>query len=217
MKKIYPRGPVTPGIDIYHGDHVVDPITLVRGGVVWAMLKASEGASMKDNMFRSRWQNFKQAGILVGGYHFFHPSIDPIVQANNFLSQMASVNTTSTDMPCSIDWESTDGVPASSDVKSAVAFINRVESVLKKRLIVYAGPYFLDALKKFMPQSIANRALWVAHYGTAAPLVPDPWTDWTFWQSRDTFTNPAWGHGDSDSFNGSKDDLLKFIAASHLV
>jgi len=67
--------------------------------------------------------------------------------------------------------------------------------------MIYGGPSFLSDLA--LPGTFKAYPLWIAHYGVATPRIPQPWTNWTFWQSSD-----ASGQ-DLDLFSGSADDLKK--------
>src|SRR3989304_316015 len=53
--------------------------------------------------------------------------------------------------------------------------------------------------------------LWIANYGVTKPLVPKPWTEWTFWQFTDKGDGSIYGveskNIDLNYFNG---DLASF-------
>lgn len=214
MKTVCAVGPTVKGIDIYHGDPITDINQVVASGNAFAFLKASEGAHMTDSTFHSRWAAMKKAGIIRGAYHFFHPGVDEHAQAASFLKTVGPLE--KDDLPCVIDWESTDGVPAVKDAASGLFFLQEVEKATGKIPIIYSGPYFLQALA--LSKAFSRYPLWVAHYGVRCPLVPSPWFAWTFWQNGDKGPVPGIaGHCDTDLFNGTIDQLKAFVLASNLT
>lgn len=207
MKKVFSGVDVIKGIDIYHGDRISD-INQVKTYASFCFLKASEGTSIVDPSFKARWSELKTAGIIRGAYHFFHPSADPIAQATHFCNVVGILD--SGDLPCVLDWESSDGVPSIKDATAGMKFLSKVRELTGKKPIIYGSPYFLKDLNLQ-----AGYPLWVANYGVSAPLIPDPWVRWTFWQNSEAAPVPGMnGHCDTDVFNGTIDDLRVFIRAS---
>jgi len=68
-------------------------------------IKATEGTSLEDKSFASNWAGAQAAGLLRGAYHFYHPSVDPIEQADFFLSKVVTC-----ELPPVLDVEATDNV-----------------------------------------------------------------------------------------------------------
>lgn len=206
MKQVCADGPVVRGIDIYHGNMISDVTKLKPAGIEYAFLKAFENSV--DPKFQTRWASMKDHGIIRGAYDFFHPGHDPLDQANRFLKAVGPLSPG--DLPCVLDWESTDGVPASHDRENALIWLHRVKDGTGKTPIIYTGPYFAQALA--LDAQFAQYPLWVAHYGVKCPLVPAPWKKWTFWQTSETGSVPGIpGHTDLDVFNGTLEDLRKFV------
>lgn len=76
---------------------------------VFAFIKATEGVTLEDKAFASNWTGARTAGVLRGAYHFFHPSADPIKQAEFFLSTVVTC-----ELPPVLDVEASDNVPQGS-------------------------------------------------------------------------------------------------------
>lgn len=209
MQRIPPKGKTIRGIDIYWGDMISD-INVLAQNISYAFLKAFEYKA--DPRFELRWESCKTHGILRGAYDFFHPSRDPIAQAEHFLSLLKGMD--EHDLPCILDWESTDGMPADKDRESAYLWLQTVEKATKKVPIIYISPYFALALR--LDSRFKRYPLWVANYGVSVPSVPSPWDNWAFWQNIGDTGSIAGirGHCDLDLFNGSVEDLKAFIAAS---
>lgn len=203
MIRVCAPGPLVKGIDIYQGDLIQDINKVKASGVEYVFLKAYEYHI--DFRFKSRWAAMKTAGLIRGAYDYFHPSLDPIPQADAFLNIMGHLE--KGDLPPALDWESTDDVPVLRDKQAALDWLGRVEAVTKITPIIYTGPYFADALR--LDSRFEKYPLWIAHYATKCPLVPNPWNTWAFWQnSGDKAHVPGMaGVCDTDVFNGDLDQL----------
>ncbi len=201
MIKVPAKGQTIHGFDVSHYQPHFDFQKARVDGNLFCFLKATEGTSYIDSSFHSHWKNAKAAGLLVGAYHFFRPTADAVAQANHFVQTVGAL--AADDLPCVLDWETTDNVPATKDLQRGFVFLEQVAVLTKKRPIVYTGPYFAQALH--LTLDFAKYPLWVAHYGTSAPLVPSPWTDWTFWQYAED-------HGlDKNLFNGDINHLKSYL------
>jgi GH25 family lysozyme M1 (1,4-beta-N-acetylmuramidase) len=84
-----PLEPFVEGIDVSWYQKKIDWKQMANSKV-FAFIKATEGTSLEDKLFASNWSGARNAGLLRGAYHFFHPSVDPIEQADFFLSKVAT-------------------------------------------------------------------------------------------------------------------------------
>lgn len=185
------------GIDVSRWQTNIDWKAQAKDGVRFMFAKATEGLNQVDSMFEKHIAGAKAQGILVGAYHFFHPSSSPEVQAQHFINVAGGVTKTLV-----MDWETSDGMPAEADRTAGSRFLTALmnRSIISMP-IIYGSPYFLEALK--LSGDMEGHHLWVAHYGTKCPLVPKPWTDWKFWQTSDQGI-------DYNLFNGSEAQLREF-------
>lgn len=199
MRTVCAAGETIAGFDISSYQPTVNWPLLKKEGNQFCFIKASEGLH-KDPCFDKHWAEARANGLLRGAYHYFHPSHDPVSQGNYFANLIGKLG--AGDLPCVMDWETTDGFPSSVDVMNALAFLNVVERVTGKTPIIYSGPYFLQTLS--LSEGFTKYALWLAHYGVKCPLVPSPWSYWSFWQYSDA------GNLDQNKFNGPLENLEKF-------
>lgn len=205
MERISAAGVTTKGLDVSHYDGLID-FSAVRGaGFVFCQAKCTEGTAYVDGRYKANKSNAKAAGLFFGAYHFFRPASDPNKQAEHFLK---NADLKPGDMQPMFDWEIIQD--PRHDWEKAELFLKRVEREIGKKMIIYGGPYFLDQMK--LPAWFADHPLWVAHYGTKAPLVPAPWKTWSFWQYSDKGSVPGIPAPDEDMdlFNGPKENVLKF-------
>lgn len=208
MQKVPPHGVTTRGLDVSHYDGSIDFGRVRASGRDFVFAKCTEYSA--DSTYSHNKAAAEAAGLLFGAYHFFHPSRDPLAQAENFLknAQLKAGN-----LHAVLDWESSDSVAPNNDVARAKVWLNHVEQATGRAPIIYGGPYFLQALA--LDQSFKHYPLWVANYGVQTPSVPDPWSVWSFWQYSDRGDVPGIpaANEDLDIFNGPVDNLRKLTIA----
>src|ERR1700739_2829988 len=79
-------------IDLYHADKVnVDFSAVKAAGIAAVILKATQGTGFVDPTFAPRIADARDAGMLVGAYHFMDGS-SPIEQVAHFLSVVGSTS-----------------------------------------------------------------------------------------------------------------------------
>jgi len=201
------------GIDVYHGDLVNSWDDVKKAGIKFVFIKATEGVKYKDPMFQSRWSILKNLGFIRGAYHFFRPNKNPIVQAQLFVDTVGALD--EMDLPLVLDWEVNDDTSFKSDKEAAMRFLFKVEELTNKRPIIYTSPSFASEL--YLEIDFFRYSLWIAHYRAKKPRIPQPWTNWTFWQTaEDASVMGVSGDCDFNLFNGSLDDLNKFIKDSNI-
>jgi GH25 family lysozyme M1 (1,4-beta-N-acetylmuramidase) len=205
-----PSENVVHGIDvsIYQGD--VDWKAVKQAGKAFAFARASLGTSVKDSTFAKNWAGMKAAGLLRGAYHFFHPSVDPVAQANLFASMIQQAGGMSEgDLPPVADVEQFDKLAPAVVAEKVKQFLDAVEKATGRKPMVYSGLFMSSAL----PQSLSEYPLWVANYGVKCPLLPAAWKGWYFWQHQGTGGRTPGIKADVDQniFNGTMDELVAFI------
>lgn len=199
-----PAGAIlTPGYDVshYQGNmHIHEQMQ--AAGKKFCIIKADEGATIVDHLFKAHYQAAKAAGMIVGFYNFFHPGQDAHKQVGHILSLIGSLQN---DLGAMCDLETMDRMSPGITRDRAFQFCSELETAMKKNIILYTGPYFWrDQVKGESDSRFARFKLVIAHYGlkpSVGPLVPLPWNNWDFWQISET------GGIDLDLFNGSLDQL----------
>ncbi len=185
------------GVDCSHYQKPQDWDKLKSQGIQFAFVKATEGAGIKDPLFRAHVAGARDAGILVGAYHYFHPKTSSDDQARHFLNVCSAVTL---DLPSALDLETMDGIGASSVTSGALLWLMDVEHTQRKTPIIYSGLYFINGLHN--PLEFVKYPLWIAQYRNRMPTLPHPYEKWLFWQNSDTG-----GKLDHDYFNGSIEEL----------
>jgi lysozyme len=201
------------GIDVSHHNGAVDWTAVARAGLVFALVKATEGATFTDHLFGDNWARIKAAGLMRGAYHFFRPAAPVAEQADRFLATMGDLGPG--DLPPVLDIEEAGvgrdewaDLPPAERVPAALAWLDRVEQACGRKPIVYTRRGFVR--EKFgAPGALSGYPLWVAHYTKApGPSVPAGWDKWTIWQYTETgAVKGVPGKFDLDRFNGTAEQL----------
>jgi lysozyme len=161
----------------------------------FAFIKATEGIGNVDPQFKRNWKRSKDAGMIRGAYHFFLPTKDGRMQAENFIK---AVNLKTGDLPPVLDIEQTYGVTKDILRSEVKEWLNIVETNYNVRPIIYTN---IDFYKQNLGEEFDNYPLWVAHY--YQPRQPRIKRDWVFWQHNDNGrVNGVLSAVDFDVFSG---------------
>jgi len=213
-----PAQPLPAGIDLSHNNGPVNWPAVAGAGITFCYAKATEGAWLRDPSFAANWTGMREAGLLRGAYHFFHPRRAAGAQARNFIAAVKKLGPG--DLPPALDLELTGPhdewplVEPLRRVSLVVEWLGRVEQALGRKPVIYGCPAFLSAT--FPSGTLARYDLWVAHHTPAPhPSLPRGWRAWTFWQhSPDGAVPGVAGKVDLDRYNGPLRELLSLAGAA---
>lgn len=206
-------GPKVKGIDVSYYQERIDWRRVRQSGVLFAFIRVSDGISRRDPRFADNWAEARRARVLRGAYQFFRPDQPALAQADLLI---AAVQRDRGELPPVIDVEVSGGVSATKLVAAVTVWLDRVRSRLGVEPILYTAPLLWDDFARGAPASMHATPLWIAHYTTGCPLVPSPWTQWTFWQYSDHGAVPGIKRPtDLNYFTGDYFDLEAFARASH--
>ena len=170
----------------------------------FVLIKATDGSGRADDAFARNWREAKSKGFIKGAYHFFRFDRDPINQANLFAE---TVHLESDDLPPILDVEGLPDEPAAGAEARVRTWLQLVEQLTGRKPIIYTYKSFWD---KNVQASFADYPLWVADFKKPSPKnMPNGWASWTFWHYSSSDISP--GSQDTQLFNGSYEDLRKFI------
>ena len=206
-------GAMVSGTDVSDHQTSTQWGTIKHAGIGFAFVKATEGINFKNVDFDRDWPQAKSAGILRGGYHYFHPGDDPIQQASFYLSTVGRIE--AGDLPPMLDWEVTDGIRSDLIVERAKIWLERVERATGKTPIIYTDPAYWRKL--LSPSGFEKYPLFIADYVNKCPDVPAPWSTWTFWQKGVGSLTGISGFADLDSFDGNLTALQAFANPSYTL
>jgi lysozyme len=169
---------VVHGVDVSHYQSVIDWSKLPGQDIHFAFIKATEGQSLVDSMYRHNWAKAREAGIHRGAYHFFRPRAPVLNQVLNFVRE---VTLEAGDLPPVLDVETLDGVSPDSLVTLVRAWLHLVEAHYQVRPVLYSNQGFYN---RYLSGHFDDHRLWIARYSRDLPKINSART-WHFWQYGD--------------------------------
>lgn len=199
------RAPVPSGVDVSRWQGTIDWGKMVRQGVNFAWIKATESVALVDPQFARNWAEARNYGILRGAYAFYRNNRDPLAQADHFAGVLGD---DVGELPPAGDFEDTAG-PA--DPAAMHRFLVRVQDRTGVRPVVYTAPWWWTTTRLGGPVAWAKGyGLWVADYSEPLTL-PSDWTTWNVHQWTSSGDGPAHGAQsarlDLNRFNGTYREL----------
>jgi GH25 family lysozyme M1 (1,4-beta-N-acetylmuramidase) len=184
-----------PDISHHQKEKNVD-LAEAKSHVDFVFLKATEGTTVVDETFKTRWQKLAQLGIPRGAYHFARPG-DAAAQAAHFVKVVKTQNDFRAGDVAIIDVENTNKAPHLWDGTTPTAlraFIDRFVKDVRQDLpvqtvVLYTGIPFWNKNFGHPPKLPANCVGWLSRYRKAGPYGgnfprpaawPDPPDIWQF-------------------------------------
>ncbi len=130
-------------------------------------MKATEGASLVDVTYRYNLTEARKAGLKVGCYHFFSPTVDPETQFKNFTS---TVNLDEQDLIPIIDVEIIGKGSAQRFAKRLTHFLHMVEEHYGIRPIIYTS---VISTINIWPEKYTDYKYMIARYAEDIPELTD--------------------------------------------
>lgn len=155
----------------------VEQMQVDRIHISFAFIKATEGITRQDALFKQNWQKAKKAGIVRGAYHFFYSTRDPLKQVINFQNV---VQLESGDLPPVLDIEVHNNQPPAVIRSTARIWLEEMEKAYGVKPIIYTNMHFYET---YLGEEFDRYPLWVAHYYQKER--PSTQRHWLFWQHSD--------------------------------
>ncbi|MEK6916500.1 MAG: GH25 family lysozyme, partial [Nanoarchaeota archaeon] len=198
------EGPIE-GIDISHWQGTINWPQVKQAGKQFVFIKATEGTNFLDDKFYVNIKEAKDAGLLVGAYHFARPDANTGANGarqearyfaqivNNFLKEGEGYLRPVLDLERS----------GSGLTEWVHSFMEEFKSQTGVEPILYTNPNYLNNI---LDSSVDKYGLWVANYGVLQPTIAK---NWDFWQYSDSGTVPGINNQDVDLdiFKGRIKDL----------
>ena len=202
----YPEGYEIRGIDISHHQHSIDwqqlrNAMIQRCPVRFVMIKATEGSSHVDPLFRANFNDAAEYGFIRGAYHFWSNRSSARDQAAFFLRQ---VHLQPGDLPPVLDVEhKPDSLSIEDFQREILTWLHIVEDKYHVKPIIYTYYKFKTA---YLGTPVFDQyPYWIAHYYVKQLDYHGPWK---FWQHTDAGRLPGIkGYVDFNLYNGSYYDL----------
>lgn len=149
------------GVDVSDWQRYIDYSQVKNAGIDIVYIKASQGTTIKDPYFEINYENAKANGLKVGFYHFLvATTVEEAEQEATFFSSVISGK--QPDCKLALDYEQFNGVSIGQINQIALAFIQKVEELTKKQVIVYSD--LSNSENTFNSEVASNAELWIAYY-----------------------------------------------------
>jgi len=173
--------------------------------VLFALIKSTEGITVKDPYFGRNFEGAKKAGIIRGAYHFLGIN-SPVDEQVKFFIENTPLE--KGDLPPVLDLEISKKTMRRQHAKvcrMALQWLKAIEKHYGVKPIVYTYEnYYKDYLKG---HGFDDYDFWIARYG-AEPSA----RRWEIWQLTDKGVCTGIKHKvDIDLFRGSYRDLKKYV------
>ncbi|GAB3714883.1 hypothetical protein GCM10027592_54990 [Spirosoma flavus] len=126
----------------------------------FVFIKATEGATLTDKQFRKNWKEAKRTPLRCGAYHFYHPTRDPLKQAQNFIR---NVTLSKGDFAPVVDFEVINGQTDETIVNGLRLWLETVEDHYQARPIIYTNG---SLYRRYIKGNLDEYPLWIADYST---------------------------------------------------
>ena len=209
-----------PGIDVSHWQGTINWGSVAVAGKKFAFQKATESTNYTDPTLTANLSNGKNAGVLMGVYHFARPSTatdDATAEADWFVNRAGQYMTPG-HLPPVLDLEDGASMTATQLSNWVHEFQNRVITRTGVTPIIYCNTNFAT---NEVNSSVNIYPLWIANWSTA---YGDPSTtgsppcgvwgagNWHFWQHSSTgAVSGISGNVDLDVFDGTLADLQAMV------
>ncbi len=166
------------GVDLSSYQGTVDWEILSAQGIRFAFIKATEGSSFVDPMFKDNWSLAAETELRIGAYHFFSFESSGEKQAELFCN---TVNSVSGMLPPVIDVEfygqfrSENDIDVSAVKREPRVLVDLLSDAYGMKPIIYADSSTYNALIR---DDFADCALW---YRSVYSQIQSN-ISWTFWQ-----------------------------------
>lgn len=156
------------GIDVSNWQGYINYEQVREDGIEVVYIKASQGNNIKDAYFDINYENAKANGLKVGFYHFLTATnTEQALQEANFFASVISGKIP--DCKLVLDYESFGGVGLDEINNIARTFMERVEELTNKEIIIYSD--LSNAQNTFSRSLAEDYQLWIAYYGDYNNLV----------------------------------------------
>lgn len=212
---------LTLGVDVSSWQPKVDWQTLYEGGVRFAIIKLSQGNYSYDRLTRDHVKGAREAGMIVGLYHWHDPLCNVKSQLDFIKNCIVGIDYDFLSLDVEqywADWAEwrtgyiTKKLGATTISVTSQQLATDMKNVFGKKTLIYTRASFVKEYAASMQVWLKDWDLWLAHYPYKAgrvsvtweglikanlptikgPSIPPNCRDWKFWQfSGDKFVLPG--------------------------
>ncbi len=185
------------GIDVSNHQGEIFWKDIDQNLVNFAFIKATEGITFVDKSFDKNWRKAKDAGFLVGAYHYFNINDDGEKQAKHYISIVPKEKNT---LPPFIDIEEI-GEEQAKLIVELREYAEILEDYYGVKPIFYVNR---QTYELYIRDNFKDYLIWYAIYDN-----PPQIDNWSFWQFTDSGSvKGIEGPVDFNNFQGNKADIM---------
>lgn len=165
------------GIDVSHYQGSINWREVARSKEVnYVYIKATEGAQLVDNTYRTNLNAARRSGLKVGAYHFYRPNVS---RQQQFQNMKANVSRWDMDLIPIIDVEHRGNEALHIFQNNLLNFLKMVERHYGVRPIIYTSRDFYN---KHLAGPFTHYKYMIARYHTDVPELCDaaPFVMWQY-------------------------------------
>ena len=170
------------GIDVSHHNGAINWKQVPD--VEFVYIKATEGATYVDPMYKQNIKGAKAKKIRVGAYHYFRTTSSAQIQFENYKKQ---VRKSDIDLIPMVDVEECKNWTTMQFQDSLMRFIQLVKSHYSKAPMIYSVNTFYN---RYCAPRFNNYHLMIGRYGKEEPFIKGRGT-YTIWQKSQTGKLPG--------------------------
>lgn len=175
-------------IDVSHNNGVIN-WNKVPAGFSFG-IKATQSDNFHDPQYANNSLGAKSRGFNFLAYHFYNSSVDPLAQANFFLSFIRSCPAQPAGV--ALDFEDTHDSKLGNE---SIIFLRALSQHFPTtQILFYSGLSRIHDLK--LSAEFSQYKLWIADYNPEMPNCPAPWSQIHAWQNSSSFVADGIGHCD---------------------
>lgn len=191
------------GIDISRHNGMMNFEAIAEDDVRFVFIKASEGATHRDENFNLNYSKAVRAGLAVGAYHYFRFDVDGIAQAVNFCKVIGESKLAVGAVIDVEDYGNATGVETEVIVDELSSMADYL-SMKGHRVIIYTNK---DGYYDYIYGRLGLYPLWICSF-SEVPIS----AEWTFWQyNHRGRVKGIKGDVDLNVFSGSEKEWVEFI------
>jgi GH25 family lysozyme M1 (1,4-beta-N-acetylmuramidase) len=207
-----PGGVPQRGIDISAYQNANGPINwheLVRHGIRFVAIKASESTYYKNPYYRSDARAAARAGLDILPYVFANPARADGSATATFAVRAARYHRGHGALPLVVDLENDPYSVSDCYRQGRGRLISWIEGFTRRaRALTGAWPIIYTTAACWQQctgstDRFRHDPLWLASYESKRPAAPSPWTRWSFWQYSENGYLPGIGWTDLDVFQSA--------------
>ncbi len=163
------------GIDVSHHNGIIKWDKVAKDNIHFVYIKATEGATYTDLRFKNNIIGAKNAGLLVGVYHYFRMTSGAIQQFKHFKN---TINKYDIDLIPMIDVETSDNKPIKELQDSLDVFISLIENEYHTKPMIYGTQ---RSYNTYCATKYNDLHLYIGRYGPNPPNIIGEGS-YTIWQ-----------------------------------